>query len=291
MTGDTRLKKYRKIITRNITRNSFMNDLYSVLQNSRFGKVLVMVLFALALYLAVLTINAVKAYQYIGADIAPMNTITVSGEGEVFAVPDTAEFSFSVNAEGAAAEEAQTKSAQKMNEILAYLREEGVLEEDIKTTGYNLFPRYEYRQTETCIDFRCPPGERELIGFEVTQRVQVKLEGTSEAGALIAGAGARGATDVSGLNFTVDDEDALLADARARAITDAKEKARVLARDLGVRLGRVVSFNEGGSPNFYRMDAVAERAFGMGGDAMVAPELPVGENKIASQVTITYEIR
>ena len=268
-----------------------MSDFYTFLQNSRFGKALVLVLLVVALYVVVLTVNALKAYQYIGADVPPINTITVSGEGEVFAVPDTAEFSFSVIAEAASADEAQTQSAQKMNTILAYLKEEGVLDENIKTTGYNLYPRYKYKMSSECRGF-CPPGEeRELVGFEVFQSVQVKLKGTTEVGTLLSGIGARGATNVSGLSFTVDDEEVLMRDARARAIADAKEKARILAKDLGIRLDRIVGFNENEQPDFYRMDMAAERTFGMEVGGAITPQLPVGENKITSRVTITYEIR
>ncbi len=78
-------------------------------------------------------------------------------------------------------------------------------------------------------------------------------------------------------------------EARRKAISDAKTKARVLAKDLGVSLGRVASFSEGGyypAPTMYKatMMDVAQ------GEASVA-EIPKGENTISSNVTITYEIR
>ncbi len=79
--------------------------------------------------------------------------------------------------------------------------------------------------------------------------------------------------------------------ARAKAIVNAREKAEVLAKQLGVNLGNVVSFSEnsGGYPMMY-----AAKAMDMAVGASMperAPELPKGENKITSNVTITYEIR
>jgi uncharacterized protein YggE len=96
---------------------------------------------------------------------------------------------------------------------------------------------------------------------------------------------------VSGLTFTIDDESALQREARKKAIDDAKTKAQQLAKDLGVSLSRIVSFSENNGspmPMYYRADAMA-----MGGamEAKSAPSVPTGQNKISSDVSITYEIK
>ena len=104
------------------------------------------------------------------------------------------------------------------------------------------------------------------------------------------GLGATGVSNLSGPNFTIDDEDGLKAQARKKAIDDAREKAEALAEDLGVRLGRIASFSEGGgygAPMYYGKDMMAEQS--AAGNAVRA-ELPKGENTISSDVTITYEI-
>ena len=216
-------------------------------------------------------------------------TITVNGEGEIFARPDIATFSFSVITEGEDAGTAQERSAEGINEILAFLGEQGIEERDIKTQYYNLNPRYDYLQSICDTRGFCPPGERVLRGYEVNQTVEVKVRTVENAGTLIAGVGERGATNVSGLQFTIDDDQALLAQAREQAITDAREKAEKLAQDLGVQLGRVVGFyeNEGGYPYYSKSEA----AYGGADMAQMAPEMPTGENTFMSQVNITYEIK
>ncbi len=265
-----------------------MNEsLVQFLKESRFGKMLAIVMLAVAAYLSVLVVNGIKEYQYIGADVPPTTTISVSGEGEVFAVPDIAEFTFAVTAEAKEASVAQEESATKINAIMAYLKESGIEDKDIKTTGYNLYPQYDYVRALPCTQFSCPEGERVLKGFTVTQTIHVKVRATEKAGTLIAGAGERGATDVSGLTFTIDDEEALKAQARKDAIDDAQAKAKILADDLGVTLVRIVSFSENGSsPMYYAKDM----ALSVGGAESV-PSLPMGENKISSNVSITYQIR
>ena len=217
-------------------------------------------------------------------------TISVAGEGEVLAVPDIGQFSFSVMAEADTAAEAQELSGTKINDILAYLREQGVAETDIKTESYNLFPRYRWEERVCPAGSFCPPGERVADGFEVSQTIAVKVRETDAAAGIIAGVGERGATNISGLNFTVDDTDALRADARAEAIADAETKAKVLADQLGVRLMKVVSFYEEDGKSYepyMRMASLdADESAGFGG-----ADLPVGEESTTVRVTVTYEIK
>ena len=220
-------------------------------------------------------------------------TISVSGEGEVLAVPDIGEFSFAVQAEGQDAADAQKKSAEAVNAILAYLDEAGVKETDIKTQNYSLNPKYKYEERACAFDGYCPPGERVIDGYEVFQNVSVKVRDLDAAGVLISGAGDNGATNISSLQFTIDDESVLQAEAREKAIADAKEKAEVLASDLGMRLDRIVGFFEGGNDDYAYMERsvmAMDSEEGFGGK-MITPSMPVGENEIRSTVTITYQLK
>lgn len=245
----------------------------------------------LALFLLVLTVSALKEFRFIGSGVTATNTITVSGEGEVFAVPDTATFSVTIQEEAKEVKDAQDVATKKSNDIFAYLKSEGVEEKDIKTADYSVYPQYDYLQAETCRDGYCPPGRQQLRGYQVSMTLTVKVRDTEKAGELLSGVGSLGASSVSGLSFTIDDQDALDAEARGKAIEDARTKAAELAKQLNVSLVRVVGFSENGyyPPTPY--------AFGRGGDMAVmeskavAPEIPVGENKIVSNVSVTYEIR
>lgn len=246
----------------------------------------------LALFLLVGTLSGLKSYHYIGSGVAASNTISVSGDGEVFAVPDTATFSVTVQETAKDVKTAQDTATKKSNDIIAYLKTGGVDEKDIQTTDYSVNPQYQYSQGVCPQSGYCPPGKQVLTGFQVSQTLTVKVRDTKKAGDLLAGVGSRGASSVSGLSFTVADQDALEAQARDKAITKAKAKADVLAASLGVEIVRVVGFSEGGGggPIYY----AKSMAVGMGGggpDAAPAPEIPVGQNKITSNVTVTYEIR
>jgi len=226
------------------------------------------------------------------------HTIVVNGEGEVTAVPDIATFSYGVTAQADTPAEAQEQATEIANAALAYLKGQGIEEKDIKTEYYNVYPRYEWvQETIYCITYPCPqpPGEQVLKGYEVNQGVSVKVRDTEKAGDILTGLGNLKVTNLSGLSFTIDEPEALQADAREEAIKDAREKAKKLAKDLGVRLGDVVSFSEnsGGYAGRYYAESYAldSAAVGKGGATPPSPELPVGENSIQSFVTIVYKIR
>jgi uncharacterized protein len=219
-------------------------------------------------------------------------TITVSGEGEVFAEPDIAIFTFSVYAEGTDATTAQSKSAESINAIESYLESEGIEDRDRKTQNYNLSPKYEYPQRVDCPNFGyCPPGEAKIVGYEVSQTISVKVRNPGDIGALISGVGERGATNMSGPSFTIDDESALKAQAREMAIDDAKAKAEKLAADLDVRIVRMNGFweDEGYMP-YYGLGGAEMKAMDSAMPAVV-PNMPMGENTVTSRVNISYEIR
>lgn len=259
--------------------------------NNYFSEKYARLLMSLTLLAAIV---ALASYAYVNFEYSSgyeyEATISVSGEGEVLAVPDVGQFSFSVNAEGETAAEAQELSGTAINEILAYLREQGIEDKDIKTQNYNLYPRYRYEERVCPLGSYCGPGERVQDGFEVSQSVSVKIRNTDEAGAIIAGVGERGATNISSLNFIIDDEEALRVEAREMAIADAKEKAKKLAKELGVDLKRIVSFYED-SYNYPYYEARA-MSFDMAEDGgFGGAELPMGEESTSVSVNITYEIR
>jgi uncharacterized protein YggE len=248
----------------------------------------------LCIFLAVLSLTGLKRLGYIGKEIYPQRTIMASGEGEAYAIPDIASFSFGSTESGDTVKEAQKKVDAKINKALSAIKDAGVEEKDIKTVGYNVYPKYEWEQIY-CITTPCPGGKNVLKGYEVSQTISVKVRDTSKAGDLITKIGTVGVTNISGLEFTVDDREKYVSMAREQAIAKAKANAKQMAKDLGVRLGKLMYFNENGNyPMYYGMDAKA----GMGGEMMqtsVAPavraEVPTGETKITSSVSITYEIK
>ncbi len=242
--------------------------------------------------LYVLTLTLLTWKEGRGSAVDGVPTISVSGTGEVFAVPDTASFTFSVSEEDKSVKVAQGRATTKINAAIDYLKSKGIEEKFIKTVGYNVYPRYDAVLPRQCTQFSCPPSQQVVSGYEVQQSIEVKVEDPTLAGELLTGIGIIDISTVSGITFTVDDEQELQREARQKAIVDAEANARQLARDLGVRIVRIRSFNENGGGYPYPLYARAEMSSdGKATNQALPPQVPTGENKISSTVSVVYEIR
>lgn len=221
----------------------------------------------------------------------PISTISVSGIGEKSAVPDIATFSLTVTENAKTVAEAQAKATTKTNAAIKSLRDAGIADKDIKTSGYNINPRYEY-VNGVCTSTICNPGKSVLTGYEVSQSIEVKVRDLAKAGDILTSIGSLGVQNVNGLNFTIEDINAAKAEAQAIAISDAKVKADKLARSLGVSIVRITSFGDTTTdPSYYYRGGVAMDMASAQSVKAPSPELPAGETKIISNVNITYEIR
>lgn len=239
-------------------------------------------------------VTEIKGYRFIGGGVSATNTISVSGEGEVFAPPDIANISFTVRESAVKVSGAQNKVSAKVKTALAGIRKLEIADKDIKTQNYSSYPKYEWQEgiQVSCLGLNCipaRPGKQVIVGYEVSQTVTIKVRDLEKVNALVDGLAGASITEMQGPNFAIDDEDALKAEARKLAIEKARAKAEVLASDLGVSLIRIVSFSEGGNyPMYYDRGISLQSAKA---ESAPTPELPKGENKITSNVTVTYEIR
>ncbi len=252
------------------------------------------ILIGLGVFVVFIIICALfKQHSYGGYGPEGRNTrpeISVNGTGEVVAIPDIATFNFSVIETAKTVKEAQDKASAKMNKVLAFLKNSNIADKDVKTQDYSINPRYDY-QTVACLPNRaCPPGKQVLTGYEVSQTIQVKVRDTAQAGTILSGIGGLEVQNVSGISLTIDNDQVVLGEARTKAIADAKAKAQELAKQLGVKLVRITGFSEQGSSPIYFGKTMLQ-SNSAAGDAAMVPPLPTGENKITSNVTITYEIR
>lgn len=246
--------------------------------------VLTIVLLLLSVFIIVQIVSGFKKE-------GDFDTITVDASAETFMAPDIAEISFSVVKEDKELAVAQENVDSIVKNTIESLKAIGIEEKDIKTTYYNANPRYEYGRV-ICLQYRCDDGERALVGYEANQSISVTIRDLDNTGKVISALGSVEVSNIYGPNFRVENEDDLKAEVREEAIAKAKEKAKVLAKNLGVRIVGIENFSEGYGGGIY----YAKAEMGMAEDsAMSAPAgnatLPTGENKIETTVTITYRVK
>jgi hypothetical protein len=197
----------------------------------------------------------------------------------VSAAPDIAVANIAISVEGSTAKVAQNSASVKSKSVVDYLKKAGIKDADIKTSGYNIYPQYDYSNST-----------QRIRGYQVTQSLAVKIRDLDKTNTILDGVVSAGANQVNSLQFQIDKQDELKAEARKKAIADANAKAKELEDELGVDLGHIVSFSES-SNDVYPIRYAKDSAMGMGGAVAPVPELPAGENEITINVSITYQIK
>ena len=200
----------------------------------------------------------------------------VTGEGKVVVIPDQATVNLGVQEQGYNLKQVQEEVNKKMTNLTKALKELGIDQKDIKTTGYNYYPDYKDQNRYT-------------VHANVSVVVR-ELENVSPVMDLI---GTLGLDSVSGPSFGLSDElmNKTVKEARGLAIEKAKAKAEELAGLAGMRLGRIVNVTEGAnrSPNYMLRDAALPVTGG--GVAMEKTITPVeaGSSEVSVSITLSYE--
>ncbi len=207
-------------------------------------------------------------------------TISVSANAKTSISPDIASMTFGVTSgRQTTAKQASDVVAKQMEKIIDAITKAGALKKDITTQNFSLNPEFDYTQNG-----QLPRG------FQASQSLFVKVRDLDKAGDVLTAAISAGANQAGGISFEVENPDAAKALARTEAITKAKEKADILAKNLGMSVGKMVGFSEDGG-----MVPMPMMARGVGGGAMDYAmekiQLPTGDQEITSSVTLVYELQ
>ncbi len=214
------------------------------------------------------------------ADGTATQGIAVSGEGTVSVQPDIAIVNLGIEVTAGTVADARGQAADAMSAMQEAMNDEGVEDKDIQTQFFNIYPQYQYA------DDKAP----QIVGYIVSNSVQVKVRNLDSVSAVLDGAIAAGgdAVRVNGISFTVEDPEEHLADARREAVANAHAHAEVLAEAAGVELGDAMSINESTSLSGDLYYPAVERAQGgLGGSTPVNP----GEQELRVNVTVVYGIK
>ncbi|MBN2585526.1 SIMPL domain-containing protein [Patescibacteria group bacterium] len=204
--------------------------------------------------------------------------LTVTGEGMAYVTPDVAKIDFGISTEAKNLADSQKLNSESIARIKDALQTYSIEAKDIKTLYYTINPEYNY-----ILNGRSP----QLRGYTTRHTVRITVRKLEDADSVVQTLGNSGATEISQVQFTVDDPSDVQKEAREKAIDAAKEKATQLAKLSGASLGRIISINEN-TPNIDG-GIVPRFSEGMGGGGIM-PGLEEGSMSITSNVTITYSL-
>lgn len=219
-----------------------------------------------------------------GAADTSKSSLAVNGNGKVSAKPDMAYITVGVTSQAKTARDAQTDNNKKMSRVIAALKGLAIKDDDIRTVNYDLSPRYEYTHLKT--------GEQkqQLVGYTATNQVQVVVRDINTVGKALDVVVNAGANLSGGINFTLSEArmEKAYADALSAALKNARGKADVLAKGIGVTLGKPKEINEGGGisiPPMYREFGYAK----MADEASSQVPVAAGQLEVNASVSLRYE--
>ena len=209
---------------------------------------------------------------------ASSRTMTVSAVGDAAAEPDMAVFSIGVETEGPSAAVALRNNSANMRATIDKLKELGIEERDIQTSNLIVNPQYDYDTAQ---------NRPRLIGFLASNTVSAQLRDLDNIGAVLDESVQVGANKINSLSFAFAEPQPLYDEARREAIAKAKAQAELMSEAAGVRLGPILTIQDGhiSTPMPRTPMARMEVAF----DQSVPVER--GESMVTAGVTIVYEIQ
>jgi uncharacterized protein YggE len=227
---------------------------------------------------------------------APARGITVNGIGKANGKPNVARSTIGVEARAGSADEAIAEVNTRMAQVIAAMKQAGVADADIRTSTLSLNFERNYEQPPRPVEMAPsvapamapataaapPPGKPKAVSpkpepapaptiklpqgfYTATNNVEVTIRNLDTAGKVLSAATGAGANQIYGIRFEIEDPAPLQAEARKKAVEDARLRAERLAQLAGVKLGPAVSIVEmdgGGSGPvpmmaMQRMDAAA----------------------------------
>jgi uncharacterized protein YggE len=229
-----------------------------------------------------LALGALAALTLCAAPVAaaeePPRRIVVTGTGEASARPDVAVISAGVVAQAETASAALTDNTRAMSAVLEQLRGAGLPPEDVQTSQFSVSPLFDQRRPDPAT-----PAPPRIVGYQVSNLVTARVRDLDRLGAILDALVSAGANSINGPYFEIAEPGQLEGEAREAAVADAIAKAERFAAAAKVRLGAIISIEEGGA---YPPPRPMMRAEAMTADVPIAP----GQTEVSASVTMVFGI-
>ena len=169
--------------------------------------------------------------------------IWVTGQGTIEIPANIAQVSIGVESRETTVSAARQNAANAMDNVLNAIKENGVDEDDIVTTNFNIFPQTIWVEVSDALGRHSEPR---ITGYTVSNTVQVTVRDIDNLSPVVDTAATAGGDliRINSIQFTADDTSAYGEQIRLIAAADALAKADVYARAMGVTLGQLVYLTE-----------------------------------------------
>ncbi|RCK76746.1 MAG: Protein of unknown function DUF541 [Anaerolineae bacterium] len=204
-------------------------------------------------------------------------TLSVTGSGKSYLVPDIAYIYIGVHTENPEASKAVAENTSRSQKVTEALKKFNIAAKDIQTTNFSIYPQQQFDSQ----------GKVTGVLYVVDNTVYVALRDLTKIGDLLDAVVNAGANTISGISFDVEDKTAALAEARAAAVADAQKQAEELAKAAGLTLGEIMSISTFTSTPYPIYDGRG------GGGAAMQAAVPIapGQTVLQVDVSVVYELK
>lgn len=210
--------------------------------------------------------------------------ITVTGEAEVNVVPDEVVFDVTIQTFHRDLHQAKTLTDNKLKGLIALTRRYGIAPENVQTDYIKLEPR-----------FKGNDEARTFLGYSVRKDVVFTLKDVSKAEGLLSEILEGGVTRLNSVRFQTSQLRKYRDQARASAITAAREKAMALTAAIGQTIGKAYSIEEDVPQRGYasqNTSYTSNSSLTVDGDSASSEgTLSLGQIKVNARVTVRFELK
>lgn len=213
-------------------------------------------------------------------------TLTVRGSAILEKPADQLRIRIGVVTEDDEATTALSENSRQMNDVIKALKKAGLSNKEYQTSQIRIQPLYSRRPRQAGAEWK--PA---IIGYQVSNSINIKTKQLKIAGELIQAANEAGANSIDSISFGISDPRKHRAEVIKIATENAIKDAKTLAKAANLRLIRVLSIN---------LDHAAAprplaRTMNRGMELMAmadssAPPVNAGDVNINASVTVVYEI-
>ncbi len=220
------------------------------------------------------------------ADEAPVSQLSVRGEAILNVSPDQVMVNLGVTSEANTAQQALSSNNDNMNAMMRALKKLGLGKDEYKTQQFQVHPMWSRRPRNPA-----PEWGAKIIGYRVTNSLQVRTQKMQLAGDIIGAAMSAGANTVNSVQFGLADAREFRAQAIKQAMENAQTDAQTLAAASGDKIKRTLSLNLDNAvatPMHVQPQAqMMGRAMAMDG---AAPPIEAGDVNVQASVSVIYEL-
>jgi uncharacterized protein YggE len=204
-------------------------------------------------------------------------TIIVHGTSTINLKADYGSINLGVSTKGATVAEAQAANKETMDKVIAAIRNQGVAEEDVTTSSFNVYPNYDYQYS------KLTEGDT-VSGYQVDNMLMVTVRDLTKISVVLDAAMGAGANQSYGITFSSSKQAEAYDEALKAAVKDGARKAGILAASMEKTLGGLVTMEE----KEYSYNLYGGSAMYKAEDSAAGTPILSGQIAVSATVTLTY---